>query len=139
MSEDFELDSRLAADTLALASWPLCEVRLMNEARYPWVILVPRVPGTTELYQLSEAERLQLDRESIFLGQSMMSALGGHKLNVAALGNVVRQLHIHHIVRYTDDAAWPAPVWGQFPVEPMTEALRQQRFDALESLARPDW
>jgi len=111
----FELDSRLENDTLRLASWPLCEVLLMNDVQFPWVILVPRVAGATELYLLDKAQREQLDVESTFLSEAIMALFEGKKLNVAALGNVVSQLHIHHVVRYEDDLTWPAPIWGKLP------------------------
>ena len=125
---EFVLDARLQADTVHLASWPLCEVLLMNDCQYPWLVLVPRVADIRELYELDATQRAQLDRESTVLGEGMMRLLQGHKLNVAALGNVVSQLHIHHIVRYTDDPAWPAPIWGKLPVKPYsTEALQAQR------------
>jgi len=111
----FELDSRLENDTLRLASWPLCEVLLMNDVQFPWVILVPRVAGATELYLLDKAQREQVDVESTFLSEAIMALFEGKKLNVAALGNVVSQLHIHHVVRYEDDLTWPAPIWGKLP------------------------
>ena len=109
----FQLDVRLAKDTLTLVSWPLCDVQLMNDSQFPWLILVPRVEGVTELYHLDKAQREQLDAESILLGETLMSLFKGDKLNVAALGNVVSQLHIHHVVRYKRDLVWPAPVWGK--------------------------
>ncbi len=139
MSTSFQLDQRLQADTLPLASWPLCEVLLMNESRYPWVILVPRVAETTELYQLDSQQRMQLDRESVFLGEALMQAFEGDKLNVAALGNVVSQLHIHHIVRFQTDEAWPAPVWGKFPVQAMSESEIAARMQSLSVITDKSW
>ncbi len=111
----FRLDERLQNDTIGLASWPLSEVLLMNDSRYPWVILVPRRPGVREIYELSDDDQSQLLKESVFLGQSLMRIFGGDKLNVAALGNLVNQLHVHHVVRFASDASWPAPVWGKHP------------------------
>ena len=136
---DFQLDSRLQNDTLHIASWPLCEVLLMNDANYPWCILVPRVAGLSEIYDLTRSQRQQLDLESWFLSTSLMDIFQGKKLNVAALGNVVRQLHIHHVVRYTDDPAWPAPIWGKVPVRAHTEAELRARLQPLEKLKQPDW
>lgn len=136
---DFTLDSRLEADTIPIASWPLCELRMMNDAQYPWLILVPRVTGATELYDLSHAQRQQLDRESILLSQHLMRSFSGDKLNVAALGNVVSQLHIHHIVRFKTDPAWPAPVWGKLPVKAMNQGEVEQRKRQLHALVAPDW
>jgi len=108
----FLLHPRLESDCIFLADLPLSRLLLMNDARYPWCLLVPRRDDLTEVYQLDEAEQQQLWRESAALGHAMMEAFGGDKLNIAALGNLVPQLHLHHIVRYRDDVAWPGPVWG---------------------------
>jgi diadenosine tetraphosphate (Ap4A) HIT family hydrolase len=109
---DFELDPRLAGDTAFVADWPLCRVLLMDDARYPWLLLVPRRRGAVELDDLPESERMQLMHEI----QRAMDALRGvaefDKLNVGALGNIVRQLHVHVLARSKDDDAWPGPVWG---------------------------
>jgi diadenosine tetraphosphate (Ap4A) HIT family hydrolase len=109
---DFELDPRLAGDTAFVADWPLCRVLLMDVARYPWLLLVPRRRGAVELDDLPESERMQLMHEI----QRAMDALRGvaefDKLNVGALGNIVRQLHVHVLARSKDDDAWPGPVWG---------------------------
>ncbi|WP_166255271.1 HIT domain-containing protein [Marinobacter salicampi] len=113
----FQLHERLAEDTISLGQSVLCEVRLMNESTWRWVILVPRREQIREIHELSEADQWQLLRESSALGQGMMQVFGGDKLNVAALGNLVPQLHLHHIVRFEGDPAWPGPVWGkQAPV-----------------------
>ncbi len=108
----FELHPRLQADTLTLGDAPLSRLLLMNDARYPWVILVPRRPTAREIYLLSEADQQLLWQESAAVSRALMEACPGDKLNVAALGNMVPQLHLHHIVRRHDDPAWPAPVWG---------------------------
>ncbi len=108
----FLMHPRLEADSVVMGDFPLSRLLLMNDSRYPWFILVPRRTGITEIYQLEEKDQQQLQRESVALGQGIMSVFGGDKLNVAALGNLVSQLHIHHIVRYRDDATWPGPVWG---------------------------
>lgn len=124
----FTLDPALGRDTVKLAQWPLCEVLLMNDAAYPWVILVPRRPGVRELYDLAEADRQQWLLESMALGRWLMDHFEGDKLNVAALGNIVAQLHVHHIVRYRNDPAWPAPVWGRQPRQAYTaDALAEIR------------
>lgn len=128
----FELHPRLASDTHRLAELDLCTLLLMNDARYPWCILVPRRAGVREVYELEAADRAQLLHESCALGAAMMRAFAGTKLNVAALGNVVPQLHVHHIVRFEHDAAWPAPVWGQHPSQPYTPA---ERLGFVERLA----
>lgn len=115
---DITLDERLAADTLPVADLPLCRVLLMNDARYPWVILVPRHASISEVFELSAVDQQQLWREATYLGEAMKTALGGDKLNIATLGNVVSQLHVHVVVRRHTDATWPAPVWGNGSPEP---------------------
>lgn len=122
--DHFELHPRLAADTHVLADWPLCRLLLMNDAQYPWCILVPRRSGAREIHELARADQLLLLDESSRLGHALMQAFSGHKLNVAALGNVVAQLHVHHIVRFTHDPAWPAPVWGRLPAQPYDTRAR---------------
>jgi diadenosine tetraphosphate (Ap4A) HIT family hydrolase len=112
-SQPFVLHSKLEADTIALGQSQLCEVRLMNDSHWPWVLLVPRLADVREIYQLPKAQQLRLADESSLLGEGMMKAFAGDKFNVAALGNMVPQLHLHHIVRYEGDAAWPGPVWGK--------------------------
>ena len=130
-SQAFGLDERLANDTILLASWSLSDLRMMNDLQYPWFILVPRIDGLRELYELTSEQRLVFDQESDRLSHAAMKAFKGEKLNVAALGNVVSQLHIHHIVRFENDPAWPAPVWGKLPVVPMTKVQIDQRSSAL--------
>lgn len=122
----FELDARLAADTLPFGDFPLCRILLMNDAQYPWWILVPRRVGVREIYELNDADQSQLLRESVLFGRALMQAYSGEKLNIAALGNVVPQLHIHHIVRFRDDPAWPAPVWGRAPAQPYPKGVQRE-------------
>ena len=118
MHDEFKLDSRLEADTLQVGDWPLSRVLLMNDCRYRWVVLVPRRPGVTEWMDLGEADGIALWRESMQLGRVLRDLYGGRKLNIGALGNLVPQLHLHHVVREQDDPAWPGPVWGHSPAEP---------------------
>lgn len=113
----FELHPRLAADTIEVTRLPLCRVLLMNDANYPWLILVPQRPGIREIFELIDADQQQLMRESTFVSRVMHDLFRPDKMNIAALGNVVSQLHIHHIARYRHDPAWPAPVWGQCPAK----------------------
>jgi len=133
----FELHGQLAKDCIVLGELPLCRVLLMNDALYPWLILVPQREAIAELFQLSRIDQQQLLEEI----SSISSALAGHfradKMNVAALGNVVPQLHLHVIVRYRGDAAWPRPVWGVLPAQPYTEELLAQRLEELEALLVP--
>lgn len=127
----FALHSKLAADTVSLGSSTLCELRLMNDATWPWLLLVPRRPEAREIYQLDEADQIQLLRESSALGQGLMEVFRGDKLNVAALGNMVPQLHLHHIVRFEGDPAWPGPVWGKQPPVPYDDAGLAERLEQL--------
>ena len=108
----FTLDPQLEQDTALVADWHLCQVRLMNDSRYPWVILIPKVSGIAEIHELSEAQQQLLLGESVRLSKALDQLFAPHKLNVAALGNMVRQLHIHHIVRFEHDVSFPRPVWG---------------------------
>lgn len=129
----FELHPRLAADTLVVGDAPLSRLLLMNDAQYPWFILVPRREGVREIYLLSEADQRQLWQESAALSRALMQAFGGHKLNVAALGNVVPQLHLHHVVRQSDDPAWPAPVWGRLPPQAYAADAAAARIERLRA------
>ena len=137
----FELHERLAADTHNLGQSALCEVRLMNDRTWPWIILVPAVSGIREIYQLTADQQMQLPKESSALSKGMVELFEGDKMNVAALGNMVPQLHLHHIVRFQDDPAWPGPVWGtQAPVPYTAEELErvtEKLQPVLESLALP--
>jgi diadenosine tetraphosphate (Ap4A) HIT family hydrolase len=117
----FELDPKLESDTFPLGNSRLCEVRLMNDSHWPWVLLVPRVDDVREIYQLPADQQLRLAEESAWLGEGMMNVFSGDKLNVAALGNMVPQLHLHHIVRFEGDPAWPGPVWGKLEPTPYDE------------------
>lgn len=116
----FVLDQRLLQDTLPVGDFPLSRLLLSNDAQYPWFILVPRRADISEVFQLSEAEQLQLWKETTLLSSTLQQLFDADKMNVAALGNVVSQLHMHVIVRHKSDAAWPAPVWGKHPAVPYT-------------------
>lgn len=131
MTQAFELHPQLATDTFLVGHLPLCRVLLMNESRYPWFILVPERANTTEIYQLASAERAQLWEESDLLSRQLMQEFQADKLNIAALGNLVPQLHVHHIARFKTDAAWPAPVWGKFQAETYTKEAAEQRIQQM--------
>ncbi len=109
----FKLDPRLEQDTILMGEFALSKVLLMNDTRYPWVILVPRVTGLTEIFQLNDKQQHQLMLESNFVAEKLNNLVHADKMNIAALGNVVSQLHIHHVARFIDDESWPAPVWGK--------------------------
>lgn len=120
MSE-FVLDKRLAASTVHVLDLPVSRVLVMDDARYPWLILVPRRPHLTELHELEPTDRVMLTEEISMAASQLKSFTKCHKINVANLGNVVPQLHIHVIARNPGDAAWPGPVWGNgvaIPYEP---------------------
>jgi diadenosine tetraphosphate (Ap4A) HIT family hydrolase len=114
----FVLDSRLRQDTLPIGDFPLCTLLLSNDSNYPWFILVPKRSDISEVFQLEEAEQAQLWTETTYLSAVLSRTFAADKMNVAALGNVVSQLHMHVIVRRVGDAAWPAPVWGRHPARP---------------------
>lgn len=109
----YQLHPQLAADTFTIGQSELCDVLLMNDARYPWVILVPRRADVIESFQLPQIEQEQLMSESAFVAEHLANLVNADKMNVAALGNVVSQLHIHHVARFASDEAWPSPVWGK--------------------------
>jgi len=109
----FAIDPRLAADTHAVGALPFSELLLMDDARFPWVILVPRIAGARELIDLDEGDQRLLLGEIDHVARALETLLHPDKLNIAALGNVVPQLHVHVIARFTSDAAWPNPVWGR--------------------------
>ncbi len=117
----FALDQRLQQDTLTIGDFPLCRLLLSNDSNYPWFILVPRINGISEVFQLSVIDQQKLWNETTTLAQLLSEGFGGDKMNIGALGNVVSQLHVHVIVRKRDDMAWPAPVWGKHPARPYTE------------------
>ncbi len=117
----FTLDPRLEQDTIHLGEFKLSKVLLMNDARYPWIILVPKVTGITEIFQLDNNQQQQLMQESNFVAKALNNLVQADKMNVAALGNVVSQLHVHHVARYQADDTWPAPVWGQGQAVPYSE------------------
>ncbi len=117
----FELHPQLRRDCLLIGRFNLCRLLLMNESRYPWFILVPERAGMTEIYQLKDEDQVKLLRESSCLAQGLSVAFAADKMNIAAIGNLVPQLHVHHVVRRKDDPAWPAPVWGKFDPLPYRE------------------
>jgi diadenosine tetraphosphate (Ap4A) HIT family hydrolase len=120
----FSLHSRLASDCVDLGRLALCRVLLVDERRWPWLLLVPERGGISEIHQLAETDLLALARESAWLSRRLAEAFEADRMNVAALGNIVPQLHVHHVVRHHRDGAWPHPVWGRGEREPYPEAAR---------------
>jgi diadenosine tetraphosphate (Ap4A) HIT family hydrolase len=131
MKSPFSLHPQLAADTVPVGDLPLSRVLLANDANYPWLILVPRRAGITELIDLDAADRLQLMSETDAAARVLKSITECEKLNVAALGNVVAQLHVHVIGRRHSDKAWPKPVWGAAPATAYDKAARNGFIAAL--------
>lgn len=123
----FKLDSQLKNDCILITELDLCTVLLMNENQFPWVILVPRRSNTTEICQLNDQEQTQLQKESNLISTTLLREHPGSKLNIANLGNIVSQLHVHHIARFDDDTAWPAPVWGNFTPSPYSTTEIDQK------------
>jgi diadenosine tetraphosphate (Ap4A) HIT family hydrolase len=131
---DFVLDARLDTDTRLIASLALCDVRLMNDARYAWLVLVPRRAGLVEITDLSADEQAQLWQEVNRASTALRAVTPCDKLNLGALGNIVRQLHVHVIARCEGDPAWPGPVWGYGSAQPYVEASLTARLDALRQV-----
>ncbi|WP_227430122.1 HIT domain-containing protein [Psychrobacter sp. I-STPA6b] len=119
----FQLHPTLAQDSFLVGDFPLSTCRLINDCQFPWLILVPRVSGIKEIYELSATDQAQFLRESSWLSSQMAKVFQADKMNVAALGNQVPQLHFHHIVRYQNDLAWPNPIWGVSPAVPYTKEV----------------
>jgi len=126
-----KFDPRLLNDCEVIGKFKLCYVLLMRDANYPWCVLVPDREGMTEVFDLSEDDQKQLNFESGTLLEYLKNEFNADKMNVAALGNVVSQLHVHHIVRYKTDIAWPSPVWGAFPAKTYTEDELANRISIL--------
>jgi diadenosine tetraphosphate (Ap4A) HIT family hydrolase len=135
MSTSFELDPRLAGDTVVVGDLPLCRVLLMRDSRFAWLVLVPRQAGLSEVADLAETDRATLWREVDLAGAALRAVAPCDKLNIGALGNIVRQLHVHVVARVEGDAAWPGPVWGSGKAEPYgdIEAVVSQVRSALLS------
>lgn len=132
------LHPQLEKDCFVVGHFPLCMLLLMNDANYPWFILVPQREDITEIHQLSEEDQQQLTRESSLLSACIEKEFKADKINIAALGNVVPQLHIHHIVRYKSDPAWPAPVWGKLPANPYTATDEERLTERMRFLLSID-
>lgn len=138
--KDWQLDPQLARDTVAVGDLALSRVLLADDANYPWLILVPRRPGISEIIDLDDNEQVQLLREIATAARVLKSVTECEKLNIAALGNVVAQLHVHVIARARSDAAWPKPVWGAVPPAAYNPLMRKGLIGALRRglLIAPD-
>ena len=130
----FALDSRLKQDTWLIGELPLCSLLLSNDSNYPWFILVPRREGISELFQLDDDDQQLMWRETTAVARVLKELLCADKMNVATLGNVVKQMHMHVIARYTTDPAWPGPVWGKHPAKPYTRDAVLNLRDKLKAI-----
>lgn len=133
----FTLDPRLEADTRIVCDLPLCRLLVMRAVDRPWVILVPRRPGAVEILDLEATDRAALFDEITAVAEALRAVTGAHKLNIAALGNVVAQLHVHVIARFRDDPAWPNPVWGRPAVRPLADGALDALVDGLTARLTP--
>ncbi|MEI7795395.1 MAG: HIT domain-containing protein [Methylococcaceae bacterium] len=131
---NFQLHPQLQKDCFVIGKFELCQVLLVNDSQFPWFILVPQRNEIREIYQLETADQITLIRESSYLAEKLAVIFNADKLNVAAIGNVVPQLHLHHVVRYQTDKAWSAPIWGKFAAIPYTEQQRNQILARLTPL-----
>lgn len=131
MAGAFELHPQLAADTAEVSRWPLCRVLLMDDANYPWLVLVPALPDLRDLHDLPADRQGEAMKEIGRASSALQSLFDAAKINVAALGNQVPQLHIHVIARRHDDPAWPKPVWGVVPARPHDPEVKRGRLADL--------
>jgi len=127
----FALDPRLAADCSIIGSNGQSLLLLMEDSRYPWFIVVPKLEGVSEWFDLAPDVQLRLHQDCVALGHCVKQAYACEKINIAALGNIVRQLHIHVVGRETTDPAWPGPVWGHSPAIRYTDETRRERVSRL--------
>ena len=128
----FQLHPQLANDGIIIGVFDISLLLMINDAAYPWFVLVPQIVDIKDAHQMNEAQHIQVLRESRALSVSLMEAFSGEKLNIAALGNMVPQLHIHYIVRTKTNAAWPAPIWGFQDLSPMSAKEVTERKDGLK-------
>lgn len=133
----FELHTQLTRDCGIVGDLPLCRVLLMNDQRYPWLLLVPQRPEVTEIFELTALDQRVLWEEVGTVAAALAADSRADKINVATLGNVVQQLHVHIVARYRDDAAWPGPVWGNGRAEPFGETALAARLAVLVELLTP--
>lgn len=129
----FELHPRLQQDCFKVGRFALSQLLMMNDSQYPWFILVPQRPDIREIYQLEPSDRHQLMSESCLLAETLAEIYRADKMNIAAIGNLVPQLHVHHVVRYPTDPAWPGPIWGKFSPVPYDEQTAQAEITRLQT------
>nr|WP_249406471.1 HIT family protein [Rhizobium sp. CFBP 13726] len=131
------MDGRIARDSDLIATLDLCQLRIQNDSRWPWLVMVPQRADMTEIFELSEADQALLSAEVNHVAAALKEITGATKINVGALGNIVRQLHVHVIARFEGDANWPGPIWGYGSAEPYDSEKRQALVNTLmEKLSR---
>lgn len=128
----FTLDAQLAADTLSLGQIDFVDIRLMKDARYVWLVLVPRIDGAVEWHDLPAGKSSALHDVAMRCAAALQEMTQADKMNIAALGNMVRQLHVHVIARHEHDAAWPGPVWGVGTAQSYTPQAQSEICDRLQ-------
>jgi len=128
-----EIHPQLHQDCVVVGRFALCHLLLLKDANYPWFILVPDRNEISEIFQLSDQDQQQLIKESSLLAEVLADKFQADKINIAALGNVVPQLHIHHVVRYHNDIVWPAPIWGAAPTKPYLENELAERISEVKT------
>lgn len=134
----FQLDKRLASGSILIAQADFIQIRLSNDARYPWILLVPSINNISEVYELSMQQQHHVLAVSNLVSKALIEVFKPDKLNIAAIGNIVKQLHIHHVARFKYDEAWPAPIWGLGEEKAYAPEIRSERIasicEAIESL-----
>lgn len=129
--ESFKLDDRFVRDSVFIANLGFCQLRLQNDSRWPWLVMIPQRNDITEVFELTPLDQTMLTFEMNLVAKILKEVTKAQKINVGALGNIVRQLHVHIIARNQGDASWPGPVWGHGTPQPYSD---EQRDDLLERL-----
>ncbi|WP_160010975.1 HIT domain-containing protein [Rhizobium sp. 18055] len=127
----FKLDHRLANDSVSIMRTSLCDIRMSKDCRWPWLVLVPQRAGITEIFELTPLDQVMLTFETEMAAAALKKVTGATKINIAALGNIVRQLHVHVIARFEGDANWPGPVWGYGTAEAYEDAKRDEFIETM--------
>jgi diadenosine tetraphosphate (Ap4A) HIT family hydrolase len=128
----FDLDARLARDSDLVTVLGLCQLRILNDSRWPWLMLVPQRPEMSEIFELTPLDQTMLTFETNLVAKALKRVTGAKKINVGALGNVVSQLHVHVVARYEGDPNWPGPIWGHGSAVPYDEEQKRAFLAALD-------
>ncbi len=125
---EFQLDARIERDSHLIRKLDLCQLRIQNDSRWPWLVMVPERAGASEIFDLSLEDQALLLAEVTKVGEAVKQATGATKINIAAIGNIVRQLHVHVIARFENDPNWPGPVWGFGQAAPYPDSEQKTTF-----------